>query len=126
MTPFKKVVFTSIWCNFHCILAARAMIVLIEVYLATRKCLYIINSSLLRRAMSYKPCFIFLNNSINNMFYIIYPFVAYHILALRSRKYFPYIIFYNGLVLFCHGIEPFFILNGFFKQSRLLIYKITP
>jgi hypothetical protein len=35
MTPFNKVVFTSIWCNFHIILAAMAMMVLIEVYLVT-------------------------------------------------------------------------------------------
>ena len=31
----KKVVFTSIWCNFHSVLVASGMMVLIEVYLAT-------------------------------------------------------------------------------------------
>ena len=35
ITPFRKVVFPSIWCNFHFVLAASAMMVLIEVYLAT-------------------------------------------------------------------------------------------
>jgi hypothetical protein len=67
----------------------------------------------------------FFNTSICCMFYLVYPLGRYHIFVLWSGNYFPYIILYNGLVFFCHGVHPFFLLNGFFKASRLVFYEIT-
>jgi hypothetical protein len=88
MTPFRKGMFTSIWCNFHFILAARDMMALIEVYLATRsECLFIVNAFFLRKSMSEKSWFMLLNTSIRSMFYFDEPFGRYHILALQSDNY---------------------------------------
>ena len=35
ITPFRKVFFTSIYCNFHFVMVDRSMMVLMEVYLST-------------------------------------------------------------------------------------------
>jgi hypothetical protein len=82
---------------------------------------FIGNAFLLRKATSEKSFFLLLNNSISSMFYFEEPFGGYHILTLRSGNYFPYIILYYGLVFLCHGIYPFFLLNGLFKEGRLLL-----
>jgi hypothetical protein len=75
--------------------------------------------------MSYKSCFMFFNTFVCNMFYLLYPFGRYHIFVLWSGNYLPYIILCNGLVFFCHGIHPFFLLKSFFKESMFLFYEIT-
>jgi hypothetical protein len=75
------------------------------------ECIFIVNAFLLRKARVTSLA----------LYFSILPFGTYHILALRSRKYFPYIILYYGLVFFYHGICPFFLLNGFFKEGRLLL-----
>jgi hypothetical protein len=67
----------------------------------------------------------FFNTSVCSMFYLVYPFGRYHIFVLRYENYFSYMILYNGMLFFCHDIHPFFLLNGFFKESRFLFYEIT-
>jgi hypothetical protein len=84
------------------------------------ECIFIVDAFFLRKSMSYKSCFIFLNTSISSMFYFEELFGGYHIFTLRSGNYFPYFVLYYGLVFLYHGICPFFSLNGFLKEVRLL------
>jgi hypothetical protein len=69
--------------------------------------------------------FMFFNTLVCCMFYFVYPLGRYHIFVLWSGNYLSYIILYDGLVFFCHGICPFFLLNVFFKESRFIFYEIT-
>ena len=126
MTPFRKDVFTPIWCNFHFIFRSQRKNSSdwgISSYLC--KILFIINPFLLRESSCDKYFFELFNISICRMSCLENPFWRDHWFILQSWHHIANIIIYERPVFFDHGIYPFLLLLSFFKTCGFFINKVA-
>jgi len=90
-----------------------------------RKCLLIIYSLFLVETSCHKPCLVLLYVAICCMLYLVDPLGTDDCIFLWCQDHIPEIILYDWLVLFNHGIFPFFLLHGFFITGRLCINDVA-